>query len=301
MVDLKLQIPDSFYNEETRCGFTVTRERKKLWAVQLDLLNEFDRVCKEHGLRYFADGGTALGAVRHNGFIPWDDDIDIEMFRPDYERLCEIAAGEFSYPYFFQTEYSDPGSLRGHAQLRNSETTGILMTELEIRLPFNQGIFIDIFPVDNLPADDRERNAFIEHVRKKRIMARIYARLTSRFRKCAPSPKEYIIRGCHALLGNSENPFYKSFERLAQSISEPTGVVGLICLPVVPDSLIWQLDWYRETVYLPFEMLEIPVCAGYDSYLTRLYGDWKTPVREETYHGGVLFDTDRPYGEYLGK
>ena len=64
MVDLNLQIPDSFYDEEIRCGFTVTKERKELWAVLLDLVNEFDRVCREHGLQYFADGGTALGSMR---------------------------------------------------------------------------------------------------------------------------------------------------------------------------------------------------------------------------------------------
>ena len=300
MVDLKLQIPDSFYEEEIRCGFTVTKKRKELWAVQLDLISEFDRVCKAHGLKYYADGGTALGAVRHNGFIPWDDDVDIAMFRAEYNKLCEIASEEFRYPYFFQTEHTDRGSMRGHAQLRNSETTAILMTELDIKLPINQGVFIDIFPLDNVPEDENERSVFITSLQKKRKLARVYARLSSRYRKCPVSLKEMAIRACHSVLGNSENPFYNSFEKHAQSYSEPTEKVALLCLPETPESLVWEKAWYRETVMMPFEMLQIPVCADYAAYLTKHYGDWKTPVQGINYHGGLLIDTEKPYREYTG-
>ena len=114
---------EGFLEEEVRCGYTVSAEMKKLWAVELDLLAEFDRVCKKHGLTYFAFGGTLLGAVRHQGFIPWDDDIDVVMFREDYRRLTQIAAEEFRHPYFFQTPFTDCGLVMGGSRLRNSNTT----------------------------------------------------------------------------------------------------------------------------------------------------------------------------------
>lgn len=300
VVDLKLQIPVSFFEEEVRSGFIVTKQRKELWAVQLDLIYEFDRVCKSHDLKYYADSGTALGAVRHKGFIPWDDDVDIAMFRSEYNKLCEIAPKEFKYPYFFQTEHTDRGSMRGHAQLRNSQTTAILMTELDAKLPFNQGIFIDIFPMDNVPDDECERRRFVERLEFRRKMARIYARLSSRYRECPASFREYAIRVCHSVLGSSDNPFYRSFEKFAQSFHEPTGKVALLCFPDTPESLVWEKSWYRESVMIPFEMLEIPVCADYDAYLTKNYGNWKIPVHEDNYHGCMIIDTDKPYTEHIG-
>ena len=149
MVDLNIKLPDDFLEEEIRCGYTVTRKMKKVWAVELDLLNELLRVCNKYNIKIFASGGTMLGAVRHKGFIPWDDDIDMGMLRKDYDKLCKIANKEFQYPYFFQTNYTDPGTLRGHAQLRNSNTTSFLQNEGS-EYSFNQGIFIDIFPMDFL-------------------------------------------------------------------------------------------------------------------------------------------------------
>ena len=180
MVDLKLKLPEGFLDEETRCGFTVTKKMKEVWAVELDLLAELLRVCNKNNIKIFASGGTMLGAVRHQGFIPWDDDIDMMMFRDDYERLCEIAGSEFQYPYFFQTEYTDPGSLRGHAQLRNSLTTGILESELGKR-KFNQGIFLDIFPLDVVTDNEEDFQKQGKNVEKYKKLTRKYAGMSTRF------------------------------------------------------------------------------------------------------------------------
>ena len=96
---LKYQVPQDFLHEEVRRDYTITAEMKQVWAVQLDLLQELLRVCKENGLRVFADSGTLIGAVREKGFIPWDDDIDVAMPREDYDRLMSLSA-EFRDPYF---------------------------------------------------------------------------------------------------------------------------------------------------------------------------------------------------------
>ena len=107
MVPLKLQIAPSFFLEEERDGYVVSAGMKQIWAVELDLLAEFARVCAENGLKWFVHAGTMLGAVRHQGFIPWDDDIDVVMPREDYDRLCKLAPTAFSHPYFFQCEDTD--------------------------------------------------------------------------------------------------------------------------------------------------------------------------------------------------
>ena len=140
MTSLKLQIEPSFFQQEERCGYVVTSGMKRIWAVELDLLNEFARVCRENGLKWFAHAGTMLGAVRHRGFIPWDDDIDIIMPRKDYERLCKLAPSAFSHPYFFQDEQTDRYFARAFSRLRNSETTAIFENEKDYRYPYNQGI-----------------------------------------------------------------------------------------------------------------------------------------------------------------
>ena len=101
MVDLKIQLPEGFLKEEERDGFLVTSEVKELWAVLLDILMQIDAICKNNGIEYFLCGGTLLGAVRHKGFIPWDDDLDIMMKRNDYNRFCEIAPFALQQPYFF--------------------------------------------------------------------------------------------------------------------------------------------------------------------------------------------------------
>ena len=105
MVSLNIKLPENFLDEEIRDDYVVSSQMKQVWAVELDLLNKILEVCKKYNIKIIASGGTLLGAVRHKGFIPWDDDIDLMMMRDQYDKLCDVAEKEFKYPYFFQTEY----------------------------------------------------------------------------------------------------------------------------------------------------------------------------------------------------
>ncbi|WP_289388996.1 LicD family protein, partial [uncultured Duncaniella sp.] len=109
-------------SEEIRNGYTVSTLSKRVWQIQLDMLGVLLKVCKKYNLKIWAEGGTLIGAIRHKGFIPWDDDIDMIMLRDDYTRLVEVAPIEFKYPYFFQAAETEKNYIRGHAQLRKSDT-----------------------------------------------------------------------------------------------------------------------------------------------------------------------------------
>ncbi len=308
MVDLSIRLPEGFLEEEVRCGYTVSAKMKELWAVELDLLAQLSRVCEAHGLAFFALGGTLLGAVRHRGIIPWDDDIDVGMLRADYETLCQIAAEAFHEPYFFQTEYTDPGSLRGHAQLRNSRTTAILATSRSHRAGYNQGIFIDIFPLDTVYSDPKK----LEKQRKKALF---YRDMASRMaRNSATRYQKGIHKGPLAKLQDFVYPvsdlvisglgleqwFYRKFEAACASCPGGQGtMVAPLAFRFQEPRFYIQKTELEELQYVPFEFLRIPIAAGYEAMLTRQFGDYQKFEVGTTCHGAMQFDTEVPYTQYL--
>jgi lipopolysaccharide cholinephosphotransferase len=304
MVNLKIQIPQDFFKEETICDYLVSKEMKEIWAVELDLLSEFDRVCTKYNIKYFASGGTLLGAIRHHGFIPWDDDIDLAMARKDYEKLCEIAPKEFIHPFFFQTEYTDPGSLRGHAQLRNSLTTGIIKNEYQLKKKINQGIFIDIFPLDGVPDDQEKYDTFEQQA----------VELKRAFRRCslfaypgALDIKSYksIIKNVGALLASKyckkkTEELYKRFEEVCSMYNEEeTEFLSMLTFRFSDKRLYIEKRFLGDIERVKFEFITIPVLKGYDALLKRQYGDYMVMKKASSYHGGVFFDTNRSYKEYV--
>ena len=128
--------------EEEICNFIVSTKRKKIWQKELDILEKIIQICEKNNIQYSLSGGSLLGAVRHQGYIPWDDDIDIIMKRKEYNNFLNIAEKEFKYPYFIQYYKTEKNYIRGHAQIRNSETTAILENENDC---FNKEIFNEAF------------------------------------------------------------------------------------------------------------------------------------------------------------
>ena len=252
-----------------------------MWAVELDLFVKFASVCKKYNLKYYADAGTLLGAVRHKGFVPWDDDMDFVMLRNEYDRLCDIGEKEFSYPYYFQSDRTNLGVMRGHIQIRNSCTTGILLSEMRKKYDFNQGIFIDIFPMDYLPCASKRKEYWRElHFWKEKCRNYMDGQKNIDDEKLAQCCFNY--QACIKRYAG-----VKAY-KLALLSYEINNKVG--------NRFIKD---YESSIYMPFEFTKINVPAGYENILRIIYGSWKEPQRISSDHKGVLFDVDRPYYEYL--
>lgn len=306
MLNLSIHIPSSFFEEEMRDGYLVSSEMKKVWAVELDLLSVFAELCEKHELKWFVHAGTMLGAVRHHGFIPWDDDIDVVMPRADYEKLCIVAPGELAYPYFYQNEKTDKYFARNFSRIRNSATTAILDSEKDYAFPFNQGIFIDVFPYDNIP-EQPQRDAFLTELHnlsnawKWRTMVFFY-----RPKKGEGLPKRikhflkhayfrYINHSAHDYL----DMLKKHHEVVTRYNAEDTGYVDEMIIPPL-NRHIWKKEWVEDIVYMPFEMIQVPIPSHYEDCLKSSFGEnWRTPVKQPTMHWGVFFDAEKPYTEYL--
>lgn len=307
MLPIKIQLPEHFLDEEVRCDYKVSHEMKKLWAVEIDLLVELDRVCRENGITYWVNGGTMLGAARHKGFIPWDDDIDVMVPRKDFNRLCAIAPKVFDSPYFFQTEYNDPGTFREHAQLRNSLTTAILKYDYHKGSSFNQGVFVDIFPLDNIPDNEDDFKQLIKEGKREYAKAYKLYSLQFNFHRNSCSLKDHIgniVRTVwHPIAKLLYKPVllkhYKNYERIISRYSdEKTKECSLL---VFNFGSVHRRLWsdFAKTTYLDFEFIKVPVPYKYEDNLTRVFGDWHKFVKGTSVHGGMYFDTERPYTEVV--
>lgn len=292
-MELKYPVPDSFLAEEVRNGYTVSAEMKKVWAVQIDLVRELLRVCEKHGLRIFADGGTLLGAMRDGGYIPWDDDIDMAMLRPDYDKLCEVAAQEFQNPHFFQTIMTDERYTRRHAQLRNSDTACWSQGKRCKSNGSNQGIFIDIFVLDGMPNNPRKLNRLY----RKHSSAKNRLKMAQKVLKNAPDALYRFCRNNVSCL--SDKHLFGKYEKVLRKNS--CDECYFVCeLSLLNSSEIHRKAVFEKAEWVDFEFFKMPVPCGYDELLTNQYGDWHTPVKAPTIHGEMCYNTEVSYKKIQG-
>lgn len=288
-------LPAFFFQEEEKCGFLVTEKRKKIWAIELDIYLKFAEVCKRHNLTFWGDGGTLLGAVRHNGFIPWDDDMDVIMPRKDYNKLMEIGLYEFQHPYFLQNPHTDPNYGYSFAKLRNSNTTCI--PKVFAKAGFNHGIHIDIFPLDELNLDtfEQDKEKIKEHIMKcSSFMKRNSVELLN----------QRQLENFHKYWTDNPAKEYDAIQRIASNPTYiDTGYVANCTVTSLNSSAqIWRKNWFNSTIMHQFENIEIPMPFEIDARLKAQYGDYmQFPHLEQrgNWHTDVLWDPDKSYKKYI--
>ena len=274
-------------------GFLVSSEMKRLWALELEILEKVREVCDRNGIRFFADWGTLLGAVRHRGFIPWDDDLDLGMLAEDYGHFCEIAPSEFQEPYFFQSYRTEEGFTPWHIKIRRSDTTGATRWETLNAPTWNKGIFLDIFPLYPLTEDPERLARFRKVLAGKRRELSLVSRA-----------KSGTLRGKYRLLApllkrRNYLQLEEAFTDLCRSgglaPGETTGKVSATSFRSDKDSYIADKAWFDEIVELPFMDRTIPAPAMWNERLSALYGDYMTPVKDAAFHSDLIFDTEVSY------
>lgn len=264
-----------------------------LKEAEKQIFISFIDVCEKLNLRYYLVEGTLLGAVRHKGFIPWDDDIDVAMPRKDYEIFLKEAQKLLPEHLFVQSIWTDPAYLQCFAKIRNSNTTFLETTAA--KHPINHGVFIDIFPLDYYPQEP-EAQQRLNKLRKlytARVSSRYASRRTlkGRLMKLAltvryPSYRKVLIKRDELLKSVPENDMVTNYGSAWENRE------------IVPES------WYGQPVKLSFEGLQVNAPAQYDKLLTQIYGDYMTPPPAQKrvgHHYTDVIDLERPYTEYFGK
>ena len=294
-----IQYPDSYFKDEIRCGFRVTELMKHCWAAQIEVLEEIERICKKYNLQYFAHGGTLLGAVRHKGFIPWDDDMDIAMKRKDYIVLMQILVKELPEYYDIYSIYNRPDWSNTFGRVVNTKKLPMEESQIEKFHGFFLPAGVDIFPIDFVPRD----NELAE-------VQRALLNLTWRMIK--------------NLIKDSDGSYNEEERKIVgDEIKEAIGVLAEFCsIPSFENRSILQIfqlifeqlcmlgnagnsdycavmstfydsgykyrlkkEWYEKEEEMAFEYGKIKIPCGYDSILTEYYQNYMRYIKGEQGHG----------------
>ncbi len=243
---------------------------RRLQEIELELLLEADRICRKCGIRYNIIAGTMLGAVRHGGFIPWDDDADIAILRPEYERFREACKTELdTEKFYFQDHTETPGYRWGYGKLRRRDT--LFLREYQEHMPYDQGVFIDVFPLDGVP-DSRAGRAVVsaECFLVRKLLWSRAGKIASR------SPG---IRTMYTLLDRvPEKTVLNMLDRLiARAHRRETQWVRILTFPTPNREYGYRKAWYTDSVPAVFEGHVFPGVSDPDGYLRFKYGDYMTP------------------------
>ncbi|MBQ4403800.1 MAG: LicD family protein [Selenomonadaceae bacterium] len=318
---------EDIYHDEIRDGFLVTSQRKKLWNVLLGLLKEFDRICSKHNIRWFAIGGTLLGAVRHKGFIPWDDDIDVIMLRPDYEKFKSVVEEELKYhPYFrmwywYNYRLETDSEAAQHAsfdlpvipkeqmdkhptwapffpliRLLDERTTYLMPDD---RKDVSYAVWIDILCLDPCPPFPNKEAARNFDMAHELLLATVFPEKV----RAAIDSKEKFLVPREKMMSFLNLPYKMRAQQfdlfLAKNYTETPYICEFTRNTIKKKAYSYKYKDFENSVRLPFEKIDIPVPVNYEDALTDRYGNWHDYVIDRGHVNE--YSADVSYKEYFTK
>lgn len=254
-------------------------ELRAVQRIQLEMLIEVDRICSKCGIKYNIIAGTLLGAVRHGGYIPWDDDADIALLRPEYEKFREVCKTELDHTrFYFQDHRNTRGYRWGYGKIRRKGT--VFLREHQEHMPYNQGVFIDIFPLDYVPENYLLR--CLQNLHCFCIRKVLWAPVG-----CI-ADKNFGKRVLYSFLKKIPNKMiFQDYHRLIQkSNQKKTKLVRILMFPTPNRVYGYFTEWYEQSTDVIFEGHTFKGIKKYDDYLHFKFGNYMSlpPLEQRKTH-----------------
>lgn len=306
-----MKFDKSFFEAEVRDGFYVTSEMKQVRAAQLEVLNDVDKACRENGIQYFAEWGTLLGAVRHHGFIPWDDDMDICMKRPDYNRFLEIAEKIMpsNYKIYNLKSHNNDGNMV--SRIINTDQISYDAEKLKKYHGVPYVIGLDIFPLDYI-SDNKEDDELQSNVI---VMISSIMNVIKSIQDNNVQLDEENLTQINMQLSQVENICGVTINREDDIVQQLNILIDRMCgiyreneAEYITIMLLWvggknyrfPKKYYDKAIRIPFENTTIPVPYAYDSILKKKYGDYMKLVHTWDSHDYPFFESQKKIIENAG-
>ena len=285
-----MNFDEAYFEGEEREGFYIKPMMKRAWAAQLEVLVQIDQICERNNIEYFASSGTLLGAIRHGGYIPWDDDLDIEMKRLDYERFLKIAEKELPQGYGIINPAKDSDWNNPFSRVVNTSKIPLKNERLQEFHGFPWQAGIDIFPLDYLPINKSEEDMMVDLFSAAYILAFDWDK-----GEMSETEKMKNLREVETFCNiqfTQDKPYRQQLWMLVDRIgamywdigAEAEEVSMIYMLAKSPDFRM-PVSCYEYAKRVPFENTTIPIPIGYEQILTVLYGgDYMTPKRGGATH-----------------
>ena len=248
-------------------------ELRELQMIELEMLEEVDRICKKCGIRYCISAGTQLGAIRHKGFIPWDDDADVAFLRSEYEKFLKACEKELDKDRFYVQDYTITEGYRwGYGKLRRKGTQFVRLNQEH--MIYEQGIFVDLMPYDNVPDNFWKRKWHI-------FCCFLYRKIF--YAPVGMVEKKGIEKIIYSMLNKlSDEKVYTSYTRFIQkSNQKQTKRIRILSIPVPGKEGGYLRSCFEELIPTEFEGVQLMGMKNYDAYLGYKYGDYMEIPPEE--------------------
>lgn len=301
-----LQFPEEFFQPEVRLDFEIGSKMKHVWAMEMEVLTEIERICKKYNIQYFAYSGTLLGAVRHKGFIPWDDDMDIAMKRKDYIKFMQVASEELPEKWKCCSIYTDDDWDEAFARVINNTVIDISEEYLQKNHGCPYIVGIDIFPLDYLAPSGEE--ADIVYIMLQHIAGtgwKIKMGETEEAEKCLQEIEEM----CNVKFVRDKT-ILRQLLKLRDAVAclykeeEATQLISVTATQRKEGIPKYPKEWFAQSISMPFENITVSVPVAYDEVLKVAYGsNYMTPRRDVSGgHDYPFFkDQDKRIEEYRKK